>query len=556
MDVARRLYLYLIAGITLALLVGALITLVNLALEILLGAPSPVFGGPRERLSLVISTIGVALPVWALHWGLAERSVRQAGERGAAERASAIRALFITIVLLGLLGVLATSGATLVRYGLTVALGGSGPRSLDVASALGSMLVAGAFWLYHVVVRWRDLRSPMSGAAAWLPRIYRYLAAYVGLVTLLYGVVRLVALAGDALEQAGPAVVAGGGVRPSVLVDVVTNIIVGAIVWAGHRWYAGRLIEAPDWRGPAERTALVRHLYFVLVIMLGVGVAITQIASALGSVLGVLFGATTDTPAAEVWRNIAGTLVIGLVFGGVWWAHRQTMIEQAGDFAAGYQMSARRTDAYVVAGLGLAFGAPWLALLIGLALYVAMNGQALAGGDWRQQVGSFAAFALVGSLVWIAQVATLQRWRRVNELAEARSTARRAYLLLAIASSLLVGLGALVFLLNRFIGTVLGVPSASLTSELATSASVLLVAVVVGGLHFSWLRRDQRVVADEVGDAAAAAEATAAEDEAKPRPADAQRRLVLTGPAGTDMAAALDGLRARLPEGYRLEEAG
>jgi uncharacterized YccA/Bax inhibitor family protein len=119
-EVGRRLYLYAIAGITLALLVGGLISLFDLVLEQLVGRGSAlVESDVRQRLSTVLALVAVALPIWAVHWALAERGVRPGAPRAAAERASAIRALYLTLVLLGLLIVMVASGMQLVRFAVS-----------------------------------------------------------------------------------------------------------------------------------------------------------------------------------------------------------------------------------------------------------------------------------------------------------------------------------------------------------------------------------------------------------------------------------------------------
>ena len=143
----------------------------------------------------------------------------------------------------------------------------------------------------------------------------------------------------------------------------------------------------------------------------------------------------------------------------------------------------------------------------------------------------------------------LRGWRGEAEVTESSSTARRVYLLLVIAGAVLCALGALVLLLNRVLALILGVEGPrNLAEEVATPLGVLLVALLVGGLHFAWLRRDQAVIA--------AFRQVEQVVEAEPPAPPIRRQLVLTVPAGVDVAAALDGLRSGLPEGYRLDEAG
>ncbi len=555
MAIARRLYLYAIAGITLAGLTWALITLINLALQMMFGRGDPLFGSPdsyvRGQLSLVLATIAVVLPVWAIHWAIAERSLGPA-TAASPERRSAVRSLYLTIVLLGFLGVLVGSGTQVVGNVLVVLLGGALPGTIAVLSPIGALLVAGAFWLYHAWVRLRDLGTEMSGAAAWLPRAYRYVAMLIGLFTLLYGIVQLVGLAGDALELTGGRVLVGSVARPLALAGVYQSIVIGFVLWFAHWAYSVRLLESRDWRGRAERTSRTRAGYFVVLVLVGAGTFIFQLSTALATVLRFALDTTGELTADEVIRSVIGGVVIGLVFAGVWWTHRVTMIGERRQFGADAQASARRVDAYAVMLIALSSGASAIAWLLGLAIDVLGRGGRTLGGApaWQVELATFLSYALVAGIAWLLVLRQVQRWRGIDEATEARSTARRAYLLLAIGGSLLGAVSALVVILNRFIGSLIGANvSRSLASELSTPLGVVVVAILVAGLHYWWLRHDQRSVAR-------AAPAVSAEVPLEPQAAPARvQMLALTVPPGGDAGGAVSRLRAALPEGYRLEEA-
>jgi len=554
MAIARRLYLYAVAGITLAMLIWALITLINLALQMAFGRGDSLFGSPdssvRSQLSLVLATIAVALPVWALHWSIAERSLGSAVD--SPERRSAVRALYLTIILLGLLGVLIGSGTQIVAYVLAALLGGALPGTIEALAPVGAFVVAGGFWLYHAWVRLRDLRTEMTGAAAWLPRAYRYLAMLIGLFTLLYGIFQLVGLAGDALELTGVGVLSGSGARPMALVGVYQSIVVGFVVWLGHWAYSVRLIEARDWRGRAERTSRTRAGYFVILILVGVSAFIAQLSSALATVLRLVLDKSVDQTADAVLRSVIGTVIIGLVFAGVWWVHRLALINERRRLGAEAQMHARRVDAYAVTLVALSSLGPAIAWLIGLALDVlGRGGRTLTvSSGWQLELATFLSYAIVAAVIWLLGIRQVQRWRSLDQQAEAHSTARRAYLLLAIGGSLLGAISALVVILNRFIGSLIGARvTGSLTSELSTPTGVVIAAILVAGLHYWWLRRDHRVVAlvspvpaTELPEAQAVAARV--------------HMLALTIPVGGDAGEAVSHLRAALPEGYRLDEAG
>ena len=99
--------------------------------------------------------------------------------------AAAERALYLTLVLAVLLvfGVLA--GIELLER-VTTRLFGFRPENdfgfgSDPGASLATVIVTGSAWLYHVAIRQRDLRAgPLTGAAAWMPRVYLYGATLAG----------------------------------------------------------------------------------------------------------------------------------------------------------------------------------------------------------------------------------------------------------------------------------------------------------------------------------------------------------------------------------------
>jgi hypothetical protein len=567
MEVARRLYLYVISAITLGMLVFALLSLVNIALEVLFGGNDFGIGldpvaERRGRLAMMLATIGVALPVWLVHWTLAQRAALAAGPRAQAERRSAVRALYLAGVMFGLMVLIVITGREVTRFVLAFALGadsGSQLGRLGLAEGIGAILVAGGFWLYHANVAARDWRDGAFGSADWLPRTYRYLMAFVGLSVLLLGIVEVVGLAGDVLSN-GLGGVIGSGPRPAALASSLGYVVVGGLVWAGHWFWSNRIARGENERGRSERTARNRYGYLVFVMWVMASLTLNELSTALSAVLSAALGETSPG-VGQLGIGLLGAIVLALVFAGVWWAHRRFMFEEAGRLSPAYALGARRVDAYVIALLGLMSAGPGLAWLIGKAISVASSGSGtIIGGNSNAELAMYVAFTIVGSIAWLVAISVVSRWRASEPLSEASSTARRTYLLLAIAGSVLGGVAALVLVLNRLFGSVLGVSGPrNLVGELATPLGVLVIALLIAGLHYAWLRRDQREVAIARTNAqleALATTAPALAPEPMPVPAPvAQRRLVVTAPAGTDLDAALATLRGALPEGLSLEEA-
>ena len=189
MQTVRRLYLYLMSGISLGVLLVGLNILLTVVLHALGIGRGELLGGSesdRQALSLAAALIVVGLLVWGVHWLLVERSLRADNPQRDAERGAGERALYFTLVLAVLLVIGVLAGTQLVEE-LTSRLFAV-PRqdeffSTDLGASLATVVVTGSAWAYHVAIRQRDLRAgPLTGAGAWMPRVYLYGAALAGLV--------------------------------------------------------------------------------------------------------------------------------------------------------------------------------------------------------------------------------------------------------------------------------------------------------------------------------------------------------------------------------------
>jgi hypothetical protein len=130
MLIVRRFYVYIICGASLGFIGVGLSNLLDLAFrrlweaatgaDLIVDAPE----GVRQEISLYLALVAVAVPVWALHWYLAERWSREDGERS--DRGSPIRALFFMLVLGVATVIWAFSLADLISVVVTQLLEGGG----------------------------------------------------------------------------------------------------------------------------------------------------------------------------------------------------------------------------------------------------------------------------------------------------------------------------------------------------------------------------------------------------------------------------------------------
>jgi len=551
MQTARRLYLYLLAGIGLGILVSGVSLLLTTLFQAAGLSGGQVLSGEdavRERLTLATAMTVVSLPVWLIHWFVAERAVRPGRGEAELERNSAVRGLFFALVLGALLVAMLVSATALIEFAVLAVAGGP-PEFLDPAGSLGLLIAAGGAWGYHLRVRIRDWsRGSLTGGGAWLPRTYLYLAAFFGFFVLLFGIADLAGLAGRLVADAAePTLVSGRPWWSDALASALGRIIAGAATWLGHWWYAQRLWADPAPRAALERRSRLRYAFFAAVLVVAAAAAIGYLGQALSGILDAAFG-TLDAGQLVVGELI-GELLSALLFAAAWWLHAAWLRRAvAGPDGLGVA-AGERLVAYPTAIVGLVFGAVALGRLVGLLIEVLAGGaRVLAGGEATVELlADLLPYTVLGTVVWLWQWGAVLRARAADPVAEGASTVRRGSLLVVLAAAILASVAALGVLLYQLFGTIFGIDlQGPLVARIAAPLGAMLVGSAVAAYHGQLLRTDGRPRAID--------EAAGAADEARVR---VELPLVLIGPPGADAAAvgrARLAIEQQLPEGFTLRD--
>ncbi|HEY7464780.1 MAG TPA: DUF5671 domain-containing protein [Candidatus Limnocylindria bacterium] len=562
MQTVRRLYLYAMSGITLGvMLVGLNNLFVVLFHAAGLGrATAASTADDREALSLAFALIVVGAVVWTIHWLLIERSLRPANPAAQEERRSPIRAGYLSVVLAVTLvfGVLA--GIQLLEHVSRRLLGvplsnGFDFLEIDLGAAAASVLVMGAAWAYHVLIRRRDLGAvEMSGAAAWLPRVYLYGAALVGLVLAAMNLGTLVRLVlawvvGSPLDDD----VFDRSFEQRAMADALAGVIGWAIIWAGHWWYATALSHDAGWRGQSEQRSRLRAAYLLVVIGAAAVATVVFVGQAASSALQLLLGARAEFGSETRLEAIVGPLLAVVPWLLAWWAHLGWLRREAtASDAESRTASVDRLSSATVALVGLAGSGIGLGVVAGYVVDLLLGGNRTTGDFWQAEFLSFVAVGLVSAILWLWNWSHLQRRHAADPVGEATATTRRAYLLVAVGASLLATLASVAVLLYQLFNTVMGVPSFDDRGSATSSALGALVVAAASAAYHGLLERNDRRIREAVA-GEPQAEPVAGEPGVAPGPA--RRVMVLTTATQADADLVVAALRATLPPGASLEEA-
>jgi len=549
MLIARRLYIYFIAAVSLGMVVVGLSRLLGLAFarigenlgeSVIQQSPDSV----RRELSLYVALLIVALPVWLLHWWLAERAVHRPGAEGEQERASALRALYLTLAMAAPLPWLIVAVVEILRWFFDTLFSATtaGRSAEQHGTEIALLLVAVAVIAYHASIRRRDTRGgPLDDEAIWLPRLYMYAAAFTGAILLLFGLADLLRVLNDALFGAR-AIASGHRWWAQPLGSASARSLVVLVAWGVYWAYALRTLARPNWLGVSERRSALRWFYVYAIVFISVLLTLRGISSSLNALLHLILNVPRNEGQVGWTGAILEPLIVAIPFAGFWVYHRFVVLGAAPDEASAPQAgSMRRVYTYLVALVGLAFtgvGSAWvLGILIDL-LFGGTRTVSVSSIFWRNDVARFGSFALVGAAAWLWQWNAAERRVADDEAAERGATTRRNYLYVTLAVSLVAILVSLAVVIYRVISAVLGVNNGpSLASALSAALGVVIVAGALFAYHFTVLRRDlaQR---EESG------------------PAALMVSLRLVAPADADVEATVAQLRTHLPEGYRLERDG
>lgn len=480
----RRLYFYLVAFISIEVVIWGLVNLLRSIVD-------QTISGGADALAQALALILVGVPIFLIHWLWAQRASAAEEE----EKEATLRAVFLYAILLGTLipvvqNVLSFINRALVQVtGLGVERAFSAFRNQTLAdnliAILMNLVVAWYFWNI-LRLEWGTLKDRENFSE--VRRLYRYIWMLYGLLMTVFGaqqVLRfLIYIPGDVLGEVGREVVVNG----------TALLAIGTPVWV----YSWRVIQ-DSLTDPAEMGSNLRLGILYLLALGGVITVVTTSAMFVNALVTYLLG--EDWTVREYFQQIGGPVSVGIPLGMIWayygfWLNRH--IEAIGDRVR--QAGMKRLYYYILAFIGLVVSFVGVATLITFIIDMTTSRTFLLGVANRSSLATAISSLVVGLPLW------LMTWRpmQAEALAEGemgdharRSVLRKTYLYLALFASVIGGMATAVGLVYQLIRVVLtGNAGSDFVNTLLNLIQLLFLFVVVLIYHYNVLRADGTSLSD------------------------------------------------------------
>ena len=481
----RRLYFYLVAFISIEVVLWGLVSLLRSMVD-------DVISGNADTLAQALALILVGVPIFLIHWLWAQR----ASARDEEEKTASIRAVFLYAILLATLipvaqNILSFIDRSLIQAtGLGVARSFTAFREQTIADNLIAMLMNGIVAAYF----WNVLRSEWATLTdkenfSDVRRLYRYIWMLYGLLMTVFGAQQILRflfyVPGDVLGQLGREVVVNG----------VALLVVGTPIWV----YSWRVIQ-DSLSDPAEMGSVLRLGILYLLALGGVITVITTAWLVVNTILNTIFGQSTTLNGFI--SEIGGPISIGVPLGLIWayyghWLNRH--IEAVSDKVR--QAGMKRLYNYILAFIGLVVAFVGVTTLFNFLIDVVTDFGVSFSDTMRESLVASLSSLVVGLPLWLVMWRPMQAEALVQgEMGDhaRRSVLRKAYLYLALFASVIGGMATAVGLVYQLIRVVLGVGVYDFLNTVLNLVQLLFLFGVVLVYHLNVLRADGASTADSL----------------------------------------------------------
>jgi len=482
MRTIRRLYVYLVAFISLEVVVWGLIGLIRSI------AGGDFIGSKANQLASAISLTAVGVPVFLLHWWLAQRTIDNDEERFARLRTfflyGALLATLIPIVQ-NILALVNRAWLQVFKLPSRLAFVGEGQTWLDnsIAIVVNALIAA---YIFRVLQKdWGIFLGKSSSHGKTFfesRRLYRYVWGIYGLAMVVGGIQQVLYFILNLGETVGQ-------VKGASLANGLALLVAGVPLWI----YAWGIVQKSLTKVD-ERRATLRFVILYVLSLIGVGGVLFPAGIILSVVFRLILGEAMDL--GHFINELSGPLSAGIPFGAVWFYFGRLLTGEIAALPDTPQRSGlRRIYYYILSIIGLVtlfFGLhSLLSFIIDTILQTAAWGDTL-----RERLALSIATLTVGLPLWFVT------WRSmVIESAQKgeagdharRSLVRKVYLYLVLFAGVIgvmVSAGSLIFqLLSKLLGD--PTPNFQRASWMLLELLVLFAAWLI--YHFATLRSDGRM---------------------------------------------------------------
>lgn len=484
----RRLYFYLVAFISIEVVVWGLVSLLR-------SMVNDTISGGADALAQALALILVGLPIFLVHWLWAQR----VSARDEEEKSANVRAVFLYGILLATLIPVAQNLLSFIDRALVQSTGLGVERAFrpfseqtiaDNLIAIGMNLIVAAYFWNVLRSDWQTLTDKEEFSD--VRRLYRYIWMLYGLLMTVFGaqqVLRfLLYIPGDVLGDMGREVVVNG----------IALLVIGTPVWV----YSWHLIQ-DSLADPAEMGSVLRLGILYLLALGGVITVITAVFIVVNTILNVLFG--EDLSFSQFMGEVGGPISIGTPLGLVWayygyWL--QHHIAAVGDRVR--QAAMRRLYNYILSLIGLVVAFVGVATLFNFIIDVITDFGISFNDALRENLTAAISSLVVGLPLWLLM------WRPVQAEAVAqgemgdharRSVLRKTYLYIVLFASVIGGMATAVALVYQLLRVVLtGDGGSSFVNTVLNLAQLLFLFIVVLLYHLNVLRADGASTADALAE--------------------------------------------------------
>jgi hypothetical protein len=474
MKTIQRLYIYAVALVSLEVVIWGLIGLARSAFA------GDEIGGDVARLAGALALIFVGIPVFLLHWWLAQKNARENED----DRSSYIRALFLYGALLfTLIPVTQNIMAILNRIFFSFVDLSKDRAMFGYEQTLSDNLIAivmnGLIAAYIFSVLRKDwATSPVGNPLAEIRRFYRYIVVLYGLVMMAIGIQQtllyILDYIGDALN-ASQAILANG----------LTLILVGTPIWIFSWNIAQNALNTPEEQESLMRTIILSAVSFISQVL-----ALFAAGMILEVVLEGLLG--RGFLLTRFIDDIRDPISVVIPFGIVW-GYYGVILRKSPDNEQ--QASIRRLSTHTLSLIGLIVTFVGFQKLLVFIIDILVNKITWAEIAFDDLSMAF-TLLIVGLPLW------LLNWRSVNKPSmlsgeegdqARRSITRKIYLYLILFVSvmgLMISAGTLIF---QLLQAILGDPDSDLLQITLELISLLILFSLVLWYHGGVLRSDGRL---------------------------------------------------------------